>query len=365
MNDEVAAIIASLSITDQCIDDLFEPMDVDDPDEMLIIPPEEIAPYVPEVEEPESPTVKKSTISQVLSPTTLGARYALNRPLLTLAPHLSRRLLVVEINTSEGTLVKSSFSGTKEADPIPNQGVVSKNTFCDENVDMEVNRGFLSQVSGMRYDPPSHFSQQLQVHHHHYYPPQESSVSLRTTPMAPAHYNSPLQPEVEDWRLPEPWASDAHPTAPSAYVLSLYLQLCLNAAAGVGLLLIVAKLVLSLKNDVNAKVEAQVAASAVAIEKCRQIYERDCVASMIVPATEQYCAELDRCRQRDPRAASQFSSVLAETVGVIINALIQPLGFKVFLVAFGVFACNFIFGYVRAKTYYGMKYKGGELTKTS
>lgn len=52
-----------------------------------------------------------------------------------------------------------------------------------------------------------------------------------------------------------------------------------------------------------------------------------------------------------------MAKISAETIGVLVNSLIEPLGWKFFMFVLmfvvTVFACNFSFGYIRAKSYYG------------
>ena len=66
--------------------------------------------------------------------------------------------------------------------------------------------------------------------------------------------------------------------------------------------------------------------------------------------------------KQDPYKLSNVFIMSAEIIGMIINSLIEPLSLKfyLFMLAFIliIFACNFTFGYIRAKAYYGgsMKY---------
>jgi hypothetical protein len=67
---------------------------------------------------------------------------------------------------------------------------------------------------------------------------------------------------------------------------------------------------------------------------------------------------------QNPHGVGNTSSISAETIGMIINSLIEPLGFKFFMLTFGfvivIFGWNFTFGYLRAKTYYGWDSDGNQ-----
>ena len=67
---------------------------------------------------------------------------------------------------------------------------------------------------------------------------------------------------------------------------------------------------------------------------------------------------------QDPFSGGNMSLVSAHTLGMIVNSLIEPLGFKVLVVVLSftvvVFGCNFGFGYLRAKAYWGNEGKNKE-----
>lgn len=367
MNDDVAGIILGLSISERTED--VEYMDIDTEEEFTDEIKELTSPVVSEPLTPR-PRVTSMLISDILSPTALGARLAME-PLMLMPPPLrrasvnSRRDSIQEVSTSAGAITKSA--------PPPHSSPVIVDS--DEEM-LPVDTQF-SRYDGITF-PMRSQGHSFQVHHHHYYANTESQPSHHTEPpngieitrrRLPSRYETHHQnivssynpatqknsqdAQLENIQLPLPWATDALPVDRLPYVLSSYLQLLLNALAGLALLYLGYAVIWLVRSDVNAKVEAQTAAAAATLDHLRQLYVRDCIDSVVVPATEQYCAELRKQLSQSPQNMGTTSSVLAETIGIVINSLVKPLGLKFFAVAFFLFSCNFMFGYFRAKTYYG------------
>lgn len=61
--------------------------------------------------------------------------------------------------------------------------------------------------------------------------------------------------------------------------------------------------------------------------------------------------------KQDPERGGNVSSLGAQTIGMVITSLIEPLSFKTLSVFASavllVYVYNFGFGYIRARTYYG------------
>lgn len=153
--------------------------------------------------------------------------------------------------------------------------------------------------------------------------------------------------------LPFPWR--IHPLP---YLITTYLQLVANAGAllfGVHLLW---KFVQVIKSDIAHKLTMHSSSILVDIDTCRRQYiDNNCFPDEIVPALEKQCSIWLKCMKQDPYGGGNKSLVSAETIGMILNSLIEPLGLKFWLVITGLVAVmllsNFSFGYLRAKTYYG------------
>ncbi|KAF8001628.1 hypothetical protein HF325_004129 [Metschnikowia pulcherrima] len=158
--------------------------------------------------------------------------------------------------------------------------------------------------------------------------------------------------------LPSPWDSRAMPAERTPYVLSSYLQLLINVVLSGYFLHIVIAMVQAIRQDVAHKLKQEANNLLVEMALCERSYnENHCSPETIVPALEKMCAYWEKCMNQDPYQVGNRSLISAHTIGVILNSLIEPLSFKVLAVGaaatFVIFACNFAFGYIRAKTYYG------------
>ncbi|ODQ61437.1 hypothetical protein WICANDRAFT_29292 [Wickerhamomyces anomalus NRRL Y-366-8] len=187
------------------------------------------------------------------------------------------------------------------------------------------------------------------MHHHHYYP------SNQSTPTSSSQYS----PGNEVIPLPAPWSKFASPKAPTPYLISSYLQLLFNVLTSSIAIYILINAIKTVKSDINLKMEEYAADIAMEVSRCARSYvENRCAPETRAPALEVTCSELERCMNRDPTTHAGKASVSAETLGMILNSLIEPIGVKA-IVVFGVgliswaFTSNFIFGFVRAKSYYG------------
>lgn len=158
--------------------------------------------------------------------------------------------------------------------------------------------------------------------------------------------------------LPLPWDANSVPAERVPYVLSSYLQFALNLVLSCYALHIIVAIVQTIRQDVAHRLESQANNLLVEIALCERSYdENHCSPETIVPALEKMCAYWEKCMHQDPFRGGNTSLVSAQIIGMVVNLLIEPLSLKVFLVSAGaitvVFFCNFAFGYIRAKTYYG------------
>lgn len=137
------------------------------------------------------------------------------------------------------------------------------------------------------------------------------------------------------------------------------MQLIINFVATCYAGYLVYSIIQTVRQDIKHKLSQQISNVLVEIESCKRSYnENNCSPDLIVPILEKPCAYWLKCMNQDPyNGGGNKSLISAETVGMIINSLIEPLSFKFFLVMFGfvllIFACNFTFGFIRAKSYYG------------
>lgn len=159
--------------------------------------------------------------------------------------------------------------------------------------------------------------------------------------------------------LPSPWDPRAVPAERLPYVFLSYLQLLTNTLLSAYALHILVAMVQAIRNDVSLKMALEANSLLVEIALCRRAYEENnCDPSERVPALEAMCDNWGKCMSQDPDSIGNRSLIGAHTLGVILNSLVEPLGLKVLGVfaffIFVIFACNFAFGYFRARAYYGM-----------
>lgn len=210
-----------------------------------------------------------------------------------------------------------------------------------------------------------------QVHHHHYYAgaPAGPAPQSPSSPLSKSVLTMDLLQNNEHERrdlalakaqrlLPAPWDPQAVPAERVPYVLSSYLQLLVNTVLSGYMVHVLISVVQAVREDVSQQLEQQAQAVLMEMAQCeRAWHENQCQPELVVPAMEKMCAEWERCMAQDPRRPGNRALVGARFLGAIVTALVEPLSGKVLLVfAFCtvvIYMCNFAFGYVRAKTYYG------------
>lgn len=390
----------------------------------------------------------------ILSPTALGARFALQPQKLLMAPPLteppnqpSQRKLSIdfEFDTSEmqnSQLIKRKLFPQKNTSSFAaaNQDIFQSGSFREPQrmgsqalslssmFDSHMNQAPSFQnthnnlySSGMftnsifnssRFGVNAQPQPQTVIHHHHYYSdPQLSQCSQKDVSITPRNqwstdaistdlqglsFESDKQisrlnldrekitnsngllvgPKVYENQnlslqmslghhgpyLPSPWDSRAVPAERLPYVLLSYLQLLTNTLLSAYALHILVAMVQAIRNDVSLKMALEANSLLVEIALCQRAYrDNNCDPSERVPALEKMCDYWEKCMLQDPDSIGNRSLIGAHTLGLILNSLIEPLGLKVLSVfAFFIvviFACNFAFGYFRARAYYGMAQK--------
>lgn len=313
------------------------------------------------------------TAHNFLSPTELGARVATSPS--PFKPTLTHRLEQTANESSDDNVDNSILTDVSSLDHADNEvsddqvirnrnhksntpsklSMVRYESEADTTQDETTYDDDSSQYTPQHYRTPVVKTQwgntpiQLQMHHHHYYP------SNQSTPTSSSQYS----PGNEVIPLPAPWSKFASPKAPTPYLISSYLQLLFNVLTSSIAIYILINAIKTVKSDINLKMEEYAADIAMEVSRCARSYvENRCAPETRAPALEVTCSELERCMNRDPTTHAGKASVSAETLGMILNSLIEPIGVKA-IVVFGVgliswaFTSNFIFGFVRAKSYYG------------
>ncbi|PWW77585.1 hypothetical protein C7212DRAFT_277586 [Tuber magnatum] len=167
----------------------------------------------------------------------------------------------------------------------------------------------------------------------------------------------------EDMSTPRRWGSKAKSAATRwaqthreiPIIASQYLQLFFNLSMVLLLLYAVFCFYLTVRRDVDQKVEEYSAEIVQEMSQCAKEYvDNRCDPNMRVPAMEIRCAAWERCMNRDPTQIGR-AKVSAETFADIINSFIEPISYKTMffctILFFGGLAVsNMAFGYFRAKT---------------
>lgn len=339
--------------------------------------------------------------SLILSPTTLGAKLAIRKNLSTKESTKSTKSSTYDYEFDTSTYNKSielyrdrlnhernlsSFSlGVDARQFLAHES----ETMVSENEPNQFNK-FSNNDMNQAYPLENEFrntslfgrpvSIPVQIHHHHYYnPPQNSNQELGYNNNKKANArnemeiydyqddnnnknknnNNQLYLSTDQFKLPSPWEKESSPNEKVPYILMTYLQLMINLLSMGYASHIFISIVRLVKQDISHKLITHTLNVLVDIASCeRQYLENNCSPDTLVPALERQCNYWLKCMNQDPfNGGGHKSLISAETIGMILNLLVQPLGWKFWLIISGLvvvtFACNFVFGYLRAKTYFG------------
>ncbi|KAI3406003.2 hypothetical protein KGF56_001222 [Candida oxycetoniae] len=389
-------------------DDFDDPMEIDDSNELndscIDTPLEREKQDFLEIDREnmfmqDKPALNSSMFSS-LSPTMLGARLAVRKPLLLLPPSPKSKEPEIFSDVKHPTTRRKS-SVDYEFDissyqPVNKSGSFTKrNTSSIYNVDSlqrfvpshDEGANYFSSASGLQKQQQQQQQQPQTVHHHHYY----SNKDYTTEDTLLSHYKSRLKKEIEGQdkdssrmhlqkisqtcpqtfsdlqlsqsdtvTLPAPWKSNISPIERIPYILSSYLQFVINFILSLYMLYLLMYIFTSIRSDINHKLQEQRANILSQIESCKQLYyENKCDDPdfMYLPLMGKKCQQLQKCMNQNPNSIGNLSVINAQIIGMVLNSLIEPLSFKFFIFVlwcgFVIFGCNFFFGYVRAKTYYG------------
>ncbi|KAI5954611.1 hypothetical protein KGF54_002387 [Candida jiufengensis] len=362
-------LLSSLSLDDKPkekfrSDDDIDAMDIDDP--MDLDEPEinREQPVVEESEE-EEPQSPEHNILALISPTMLGAKLAVHKPKLLMPPSPS----------SPQQKRKSSIDyefDTSSFQPIQNNSSFQNSTITKRN-----NTTFQNSPGLNVFLSPTNRSETTipqTIHHHHYYGNSNRDhylEELRLQQQQQQLINKQLEYEDHHKRLelyksqnfvslPAPWQQNIHPIEKIPYIISSYLQLFINFIISLYFIYLIYYIATTIKSDINHKLTIQKQNIQLQIESCRKLFiENQCDNPDFynLPLLNKKCQYYEKCMSQNPNSIGNISAINAQILGMILNSLIEPLGFKFFLFTLWcgivIFGCNFLFGYIRAKTYYG------------
>lgn len=107
-----------------------------------------------------------------------------------------------------------------------------------------------------------------------------------------------------------------------------YLQVAFNAILIAGILYFIVSFVLTVRRDVEIKVDQQLSRMISEIAQCSKQYrENRCDPKDRVPAMEATCQAWEACMHQDPSLFGR-AKLSAETFAEIVNGLIEPISFK-------------------------------------
>jgi len=111
-------------------------------------------------------------------------------------------------------------------------------------------------------------------------------------------------------------------------VIMGYLQAAFNAILIAGVLYCLLQFFLTVRRDVQIKVEEQLSGILREIANCsKQYVENRCSPELRVPAMEKACISWESCMKRDPSVVGR-AKLSAETFAEIINGFIEPISYK-------------------------------------
>ncbi|KAL6454538.1 BRL1 Nucleus export protein BRL1 [Candida maltosa Xu316] len=337
------------------------------------------------VESVEEPHQEEDGLLSLLSPTMLGAKLAIKKPLLLMPPPPPAQPTPINEPQSPEIDYEYDISAFK---PIRSEGVITQRTNSTSFQPKNIN-SFLSNNQHEYLD--NNYRQESQPvtihnHHHHYYyynndqrnentnnNIKSSNLQLENLldqkkKLQLEQYKQQLEQHqfyLEQYQrndhliLPSPWKRNISPIERIPYMLMSYLQLIVNFVASLYGIYLVYYLFSTINMDIKTKISQQQTNLMINIESCRQAYYQNGCDDKenLVPLLISKCQKYERCMKQDPYKLSNVSIMSAETIGMILNSLIEPLSVKFYLFVFAfvvvVFACNFTFGYIRAKAYYG------------
>lgn len=137
-------------------------------------------------------------------------------------------------------------------------------------------------------------------------------------------------------------------------IVSHYLQLFFNLSLLLLVLYAVFCFYLTIRADVDVKVEEYSSEILMEISQCSRDYiENHCAPGMRVPAMEKVCSAWERCMNRDPTMVGR-ARVSAETFAGIVDGFVEGISYKTMLFCLlvifgGLFISNTAFGFYRAK----------------
>ncbi|GMF04645.1 unnamed protein product [[Candida] boidinii] len=141
------------------------------------------------------------------------------------------------------------------------------------------------------------------------------------------------------------------------YIITSYLQLLINLIFMVYPIYIGFHFLHEINNDINKRTLIELNDIKYNQKKCQILYDNNnCNNLNYYPALIEDCNKWENCINQEPILIIRRSKIIAETIGAIINSLINEIKFKnslslIFIIFLGYFM-NISFGYIRTKFYF-------------
>ncbi|KAJ8903106.1 hypothetical protein NDN08_006421 [Rhodosorus marinus] len=121
-------------------------------------------------------------------------------------------------------------------------------------------------------------------------------------------------------------------------VLAGYLQLVFNLVLVSVILYSLISFAMSVRQDIQLKVNEEIADIRTDIERCRfNFFENRCNdEDRIVPRMREQCSEWASCLGRDPANAAYQTRLTAELIAEVVNSFIEPISYKTMVFTIGI-----------------------------
>mmetsp|Transcript_2021 Transcript_2021/g.8008 ORF Transcript_2021/g.8008 Transcript_2021/m.8008 type:complete len:361 (-) Transcript_2021:573-1655(-) len=121
-------------------------------------------------------------------------------------------------------------------------------------------------------------------------------------------------------------------------VLAGYLQLVFNLVLVSVILYSLISFAVSVRQDIQLKVNEEIADIKTDIERCRfNYFENRCNdEDRIVPRMREQCSEWASCLGRDPANAAYQTRLTAELIAEVVNSFIEPISYKTMVFTIGI-----------------------------
>lgn len=246
----------------------------------------------------------------------------------------------------------TAASGVSDDDSIlclsTSDGIVDQTTIHNESEEYDSHGQLRARNYNHSMNQPIFISQNnyIQNYHHH----------------GNGEIPKPLPQKIEP--------DDAGPVWKRPYLLSTYLQITLNTLISIYALYQCYLLFRTIKQDISVAVDREKIDSTYKIQQCYKHYQENHCADQSLPALQTQCLTWLKCMNKEPYMLINYSQLAASILGSLLNNFLESFSYKslslLAFVIFAIYASNFSFGYIRAKSFYGLPFgKSSPITESA